>query len=56
MIGHWVRNNIGLLSGDRDGSIINKILDSVFETDATVGMMANHLVIGTVDIRVMIAG
>ncbi len=56
MIGHWVGNNIGLLSRDGDGSIINKILDSMFETDAVVGVMANHLVIGTIGIRVMVAG
>ena len=54
----WQRvgNGVGLLIGKWDGSIVHKILDFVFETHAIVGVMAGHLVVGTVGIRIVVGG
>ena len=44
MIGKW------------DGSVVHKVLYLVFETHAIIGVMAGHLVIGTVGIRIVVGG
>ena len=51
---HGCRDNVGLFEGERDGSIFNEILDFVFETDAIIGMMSGHLMVGTEDVWVMV--
>lgn len=44
---HGCRDNVRLFEGEWDGSIFNEILDFVFETDAIIGMMSGHLMVGT---------
>ncbi len=56
MVGHWVRHNIGFLSGNGNGSIIDQILNSVLETETVIGVVTGHLMISTVSIWVMVTG
>ena len=48
-----IGNGVGLLVREWKGSIVYKILDFMLETVAVVGVMAGHLVVGTIGVWVM---
>jgi len=56
VVGQGIGNGVRFLFGNRDGPIVNQVLDYMLEMDTIVGVMARHLVVGTVDIRIMVCG
>ena len=49
-----IGNGVRLLVRKWKGSVVHKILDFMLETVAVVGVMAEHLVVGTIGVWVMV--
>ena len=54
MIRQRIGNGVRLLVRKWKGSIVHKILDFMLETHTIVGVMAEHLVVGTIGVWVMV--